>query len=111
MWFIFAATTPAHQQLFHAGWFIESLMTQTLVVHVIRTNKVPFIESMPSKRLIALTLGVVLLGLIIVATPIRSFFGFEELPLSFYPILFAMVLAYLLLTQFAKSEMLKRKWI
>ena len=111
MWFVIGATTPAHQQLFHAGWFIESLMTQTLVVHVIRTNKVPFIESMPSKRLLALTLGVVLLGLIIVSTPIHEFFGFEALPLEFYPILFAMVLAYLLLTQFAKSEMLKRKWI
>jgi len=97
--------------MFHAGWFIESLMSQTLVVHIIRTNKVPFIESMPSKRLLALTLGVVLVGLIIVATPIHALFGFEALPLEFYPILFAMVIAYLVLTQFAKGEMLKRKWI
>jgi len=111
MWFIFAATTPATQQLFHAGWFIESLMTQTLVVYVIRTNKIPFLQSMPSKRLIILTLGVVLVGLAIVATPLRSFFGFAELPLSFYPILFAMVLAYLVLTQIAKGMLLKMKLI
>ena len=111
MWFIFGATTPAHQQMFHAGWFIESLMSQTLVVHIIRTNKIPFIESMPSKRLLALTIGVVLVGLFIVSTPIHALFGFEELPLAFYPILFGMVIAYLILTQLAKAAMIKRKWI
>ena len=53
----------------------------------------------------------VLIGLIIVATPLHALFGFEELPLSFYPILFAMVIAYLVLTQFAKAAMIRRKWI
>ncbi len=111
MWFVFAANSAGSQQLFHAGWFIESLMTQTLVVHVIRTNKVPFLQSAPSKRLLLLTLGVVVAGLIIVATPIREMFGFEELPLSFYPILFGIVIAYLVITQIAKSALLKMKLI
>ncbi|VVC02239.1 Copper-exporting P-type ATPase B [uncultured archaeon] len=111
MWFVFSATTASQQPIFHAGWFIESLMTQTLVVHVIRTNKVPFLQSAPSKRLLILTIGIAIIGLVIVATPIGHAFGFEELPLSFYPILAGIVLAYLVLTQLAKSYLLKKKII
>ena len=111
MWFVFGATTIAAAPLFQAGWFIESLMTQTLVVMVIRTNKIPFIQSMPSKRLLGLSLGIIAIGLIIVATPLRSIFGFHELPWQFYPILFGMILAYLILTQLAKTYLLGAKKI
>ncbi len=111
MWFVFSATLPAEQALFHAGWFIESLMTQTLVVHVIRTNKIPFLQSMPSKTLLLTTFGAVCVGLLIVATPIGALFGFEMLPPLFYLLLAVMVVAYLLLTQFVKTELLKRKII
>ncbi|MCX8175151.1 MAG: magnesium-translocating P-type ATPase [Candidatus Micrarchaeota archaeon] len=111
MWFVFGATTIAKQGIFHAGWFIESLMTQTLVVHVIRTNKIPFLQSMPSKRLTILTFGIVAVGLAIVATPLREMFDFGELPAEYYPILFGLVISYLALTQLAKSLLLKMKII
>ncbi len=111
MWFVFGAQTMAQQQLFHAGWFIESLMTQTLVVHVIRTNKVPFLESMPSDKLLLSTFGAVFIGLLLVATPLRGIFGFGELPPLFYALLVAMVVAYLVLTQFAKTALLKMGFI
>ena len=111
MWFVFGCTTAATQSVFHAGWFIESLATQTLIVHVIRTNKIPFIQSMPSKRLMILTVGIVCVGLLIVATPLRELFGFGELPAAYYPILLGMIVAYLILTQLLKSLLLKMKWI
>jgi len=111
MWFVFGAQTMAMQGLFQAGWFIESLMTQTLVVMVIRTNKIPFLQSMPSKRLFALSLGIVAIGLVIVVSPVRHFFGFMELPWQFYPILAGMVLVYLVLTQIIKSYLLGAKKI
>ncbi|HQT45218.1 MAG TPA: HAD-IC family P-type ATPase, partial [Candidatus Micrarchaeota archaeon] len=111
MWFVFGATTLALAPLFQAGWFIESLMTQTLVVMIIRTNKIPFLQSMPSKRLLGLSLGIVAIGLIIVATPLRSIFGFQELPWKFYPILLGMIVAYLILTQLAKTYLLGAKKI
>ncbi|MCX6769972.1 MAG: HAD-IC family P-type ATPase [Candidatus Micrarchaeota archaeon] len=110
MWFVFGWQSGS-QQLFHSGWFIESLMSQTLIVHVIRTNKIPFLESRPSKRLLFLTLLIVAVGIAIVATPIGAFFGFAPPPLSFYPVLFGLVIAYLVLTQLAKSAMLRLKWI
>jgi Mg2+-importing ATPase len=108
MWFVFSATTPAQQALFHTGWFIESLMSQTLVVHVIRTNKIPFLQSMPSNKLLLTTFGAVGIGLLLVATPIGGILGFQAPPPLFYVLLVVMVVAYLFLTQFVKNELLKR---
>ena len=48
MWFVFHATTPAARTLFQSGWFVEGLLSQTLVVHMIRTRKLPFVESRPA---------------------------------------------------------------
>ena len=95
----------------YAFFLHVTLMTQTLVVHVIRTNKIPFLQSMPSKTLLLTTFGAVCVGLLIVATPIGALFGFEMLPPLFYLLLAVMVVAYLLLTQFVKTELLKRKII
>jgi len=97
--------------VFQAGWFIESIMTQTLIIHVIRTNKIPFIQSRPSVKLLLLSLVIVSIALLIVLTPIRAMFGFGELPLNYFPILAVMVIAYLGLTQFIKMQLLKRKMI
>ncbi|PIT85259.1 magnesium-translocating P-type ATPase [Candidatus Micrarchaeota archaeon CG10_big_fil_rev_8_21_14_0_10_59_7] len=93
---------------FHAGWFIESIITQTLVIHVIRTNKIPFLESRPSNRLLFLSLAVVGVALLIVLTPLHYYFGFGHLPEVFFPILAVMVACYLLLTQFVKKKLLER---
>ncbi|MFH0835232.1 MAG: magnesium-translocating P-type ATPase [Candidatus Micrarchaeota archaeon] len=93
---------------FHAGWFLESLITQTLVIHVIRTNKIPFLESRPSNRLLLLSLAIVGVALLIVLTPLHIYFGFGHLPEIFFPILAVMVACYLFLTQFVKRKLLER---
>lgn len=98
----------AEPALFQTGWFVESLTTQVLVIHIIRTNKIPFIESRPSKTLLISSLAVVLTGMIIPFTVIGSFFGFQPLPPLFFAILLAMSVAYLLLVQVVKALFLKK---
>ncbi len=96
---------------FQAGWFIESIMTQTLVIYVIRTNKIPFIQSWPSRKLMALSAAILLVALLVVLTPLRDYFGFAPLPLVFFPILAVFIVTYLFLTQFIKTRLLARKII
>jgi len=107
MWFVFSgATNPA---LFRTGWFVESLFTQTLIIFVIRTNKIPFLQSWPSKSVIATTLGIVAIGCILPFTPLTKWFQFAPLPPLFFLFLFAMGLAYLFMTQLIKTWFI-RKW-
>jgi len=68
LWFVFRAQQP----LFNTGWFLESLCTQTLVIHVIRTGKIPFIESMPSMSLIFLSVYIVTIGLVLPFIPLGN---------------------------------------
>ncbi|KKU47545.1 MAG: Magnesium-translocating P-type ATPase [Candidatus Woesebacteria bacterium GW2011_GWF2_46_8] len=93
---------------FQAGWFIESLATQTLVIYIIRTQKLPFIQSKPSKLLIATTLGAVGLSVILTFNGFGSFFGFEPLPLIALFSIFLLVIIYLLMTELVKQQFYKR---
>jgi Mg2+-importing ATPase len=93
----------ARPGLFQTGWFVESLATQTLVIFVIRTRRVPFFRSGPSRALLIASLAVVAAGIAIPLTPLGPLFGFARLPLVFYPILAAMIGVYLLLVEAAKS--------
>lgn len=88
--------------VFQTGWFMESLATQTLVIHVIRTNKLPFIGSRPSIYLTITTLLAVTIGWLIPFSPIGPWFGFTRLPFSMMATLFFIVVGYLLLTEFGK---------
>jgi len=88
---------------FQAGWFIESLATQILVIYVIRTQKIPFIQSRPSKTLTFATLGILSIGFIITLKGIGSFFGFDSLPLNAYLIIAALVIVYLLIVEGVKQ--------
>jgi P-type Mg2+ transporter len=92
----------ANEALFQTGWFIESLATQSLVIFVIRTRKRPW-ESRPHAILTALSVGVVLVGLIIPLTPIGAAFGFVVLPAQFFVFLVLAVAAYLGLTEVVKN--------
>jgi Mg2+-importing ATPase len=98
----------ASPSLFQTGWFVESLTTQILVIHIIRTNKVPFIGSRASKSLLLATIGTVLVGALIPYTFIGGFFGFTPLPPLFFGILLAMSVAYLILVQFVKTLFARR---
>jgi len=111
MYFVFGANTPAHAALFQTGWFVESLMTQTLIIHIIRTNKIPFLQSRPSWPLTATTVAVMAVGLWLPASPLAPALGFVTLPALYWPILVATLFCYLALTQTVKHVLLRRRWI
>ncbi|HUI89794.1 MAG TPA: magnesium-translocating P-type ATPase [Anaerolineales bacterium] len=102
MWFVFGANTVSRQALFQTGWFVESLFTQTLIVHVIRTNRIPFIQSRASKSLILTSLIIVAIGVWLTISPLASTLGFVALPPSYWPFLLATLIAYITLTQTVK---------
>src|SRR5438445_5282258 len=107
----FAAAPPADQTyaaaLFHTGWFVESLMTQTLIIHVIRTNLIPFLQSRASWQLTLTTLLIMAFGAYLPYSPVASALGFVPLPLTFWPILLATLLCYVGLTQLIKMWLIK----
>jgi Mg2+-importing ATPase len=106
MWFIFnGAANPA---LFRTGWFVESLFTQTLIVYVIRTNKIPFLQSRPSRNVLIMTLSIVAIGCIIPFTPLAQWFQFAPLPILYFILLFGMGFIYLILTQFLKMLFIRK---
>jgi Mg2+-importing ATPase len=95
--------------LFHTGWFVESLFTQTLIVHVIRTNKIPFVQSLASKPLLISSVAVVATGaLMTVIGPIARILGFVTLPPLYWLLLLGMLLIYVVLTQLVKTWFIHR---
>jgi len=111
-WDVSTPATAAHSQsLFQTGWFVESLLTQTLIIHVIRTNKRPFIASRASRFLTATTLAIVALGVAIPFSSVGRYLGFSTLPVLYWPLLALTVALYVLLTQGAKMVLLRRGWI
>ncbi|MCX5658051.1 MAG: magnesium-translocating P-type ATPase [Candidatus Omnitrophica bacterium] len=104
LWFVFHANQP----LFNTGWFLESLCTQTLVIHVIRTGKIPFIESKPSQFLMFTSIYIVTIGLILPFIPLGKHFGFVMPPLTFFIVLIAIVTTYLFAVQRVKSWFIKK---
>ncbi|MBI3524547.1 MAG: magnesium-translocating P-type ATPase [Betaproteobacteria bacterium] len=108
MWFIFGASTPAQQTLFQSGWFIEGLMTQTLVVHMIRTQKIPFVQSRPGTALLVTTAIIMAIGIFIPMGPIAHYFKLQALPLTYFPILIVILAGYMALTQGMKHYYTRR---
>ncbi len=94
--------------LFHTGWFVESLFTQTLIIHVIRTNKLPFIHSRASRPLLLTSLLIVAAGAYLPFSPLGAALGFTPLPLLYWPLLLGMLLAYVVLTQVVKTWFVRR---
>jgi Mg2+-importing ATPase len=93
---------------FRAGWFIESLATQTLIIFAIRTRRVPFFRSRPSIGLLAAGLGVVAIGAYIPYSPVAGVLGFLPLPAPFFLALTGMVVIYLVLVELAKAWLFRR---
>ncbi len=111
MWFVFKAVTPSHASLFQTGWFVESLLTQTLIIHVIRTNKVPFLQSRAAWPLTLTSLAIMAIGVWLPFSPFAEVLGFTRLPRLYWPLLLVTLLCYVLLTQWVKSWLLRRSWI
>ncbi|WP_423974615.1 magnesium-translocating P-type ATPase [Kaistella sp.] len=113
MWFIFKANSADHQHLFQTGWFVESLISQTLIVHMIRTRKIPFIQSWASAPVVALTSAIMLVGILIPFSPFAAAFKMTPLPLIYFPWLLGILFSYCLLTQFVKNWFIKKynQWL
>jgi Mg2+-importing ATPase len=94
--------------LFHTGWFVESLFTQTLIIHVIRTNKIPFLQSWASWPLILTSLIIVAVGAWLTVSPLAGTLGFVPLPPLFWLYLAIMLLGYAILTQLVKTWFIRR---
>lgn len=103
MWWVFHANTPETQTLFQSGWFVVGLLSQTLIVHMIRTRRLPFIQSRAARPLMAMTLLVMVVG---VSLP---FFAAGVLPavagaaVKLFPWLIAILAGYMTLTQLVKG--------
>jgi Mg2+-importing ATPase len=111
MLWVFNCWDPARAAVFQTGWFVESLMTQTLIIHVIRTNKIPFVQSRASLSLIATTLCIMGFGMWLPYSPLASALGLSRLPGMYWPILLLTLVAYLCVTQMIKVWLLRNKWI
>ena len=111
-WAISTPEAAAHSEsLFQTGWFVESLLTQTLIIHVIRTNRIPFLQSRASWPLMAMSVVIMAIGIVLPYTPLGSYLGFTELPLLYWPLLGITLLCYVVLTQMVKMWLLRRKWV
>jgi Mg2+-importing ATPase len=97
--------------LFHTGWFVESLLTQTLIIHVIRTRKIPFIQARASLPLTITTVIIMAVGAWLPYSPLARMLGFVPLPGLFWPILFLTLLCYVVLTQLVKMWLIRKKWL
>ncbi len=103
MFFVFNATTAASASVFQTGWFIESMVTQILIMFVIRTNKIPFLESRPNKFFVLSSIFIILIAIGTTLSPFGKFFGFTPLPFTYFVILFLLTIVYLVLAQIVKS--------
>ena len=111
MLYVFHCWDPPRASLFQTGWFVESLMTQTLIIHVIRTNKIPFLQSRASTALTATSACIMAFGVWLPYSPMASALGFTQLPGLYWPILLLTLFGYLFLTQMIKVTLLRKHWI
>ncbi|TXF12430.1 magnesium-translocating P-type ATPase [Pelomicrobium methylotrophicum] len=108
MWFVFGADTPEEQTLFQSGWFVVGLMTQTLIVHMIRTPKIPFVQSRAATPLMVMTAIIIAIGIFLPMGPLAHYFKLQALPPLYFALLPLILLAYMGLTQVMKGIYVRR---
>ena len=113
MWWVFKCQGPDMESLFQSGWFVEGLLSQTLIVHMIRTRKVPFIQSSASWPVMLMTFSIMAIGICIPFTSFGSSIGLTPLPLSYFPWLIGILLSYCVLTQWLKTRYIRvfKRWL
>ncbi|MEZ5691926.1 MAG: magnesium-translocating P-type ATPase [Rickettsiales bacterium] len=113
MWFIFSANTIEEQTLFHTGWFVSGLLTQTLIVHMIRTEHIPFIGSRASNSLLISTALIMIAGIIIPYTTMGEAAGMVALPISYFAYLSGILLGYCLSVTLIKGWYIRKfgQWL
>jgi len=97
--------------LFQTGWFVESLLTQTLIIHIIRTNRIPFLQSWASWPLTVTTAVIMAVGAWLPFSPIAAWLGFAPLPPLYWPLIVLTLFCYVVLTQSVKAWLLRKTWI
>ncbi|MGY2262433.1 magnesium-translocating P-type ATPase [Pseudomonas sp. SDO55104_S430] len=108
MWYVFGANSPEHQTLFQSGWFMVGLLTQTLIVHMIRTPKVPFLQSRAATPLMVMTGIIMAVGIFLPMGPLAHYFKLQALPGLYFVFLPVILLAYMGLTQAVKGFYIRR---
>ena len=108
MWWVFKANVPEAQTLFQSGWFVVGLLSQTLIVHMIRTRRVPFIQSRAAWPLLVMTLVIMVAGIALPFSPLAPWLQLQALPLSYFPWLAGILLGYMTLTQMVKGFYVRR---
>lgn len=108
MWFVFQANNPGDQSLFQSGWFVEGLLSQTLIVHMIRTQRIPFVQSRASRPVLFMTALIVICGVLLPFTPIGLVVGLRPLPLAYLPWLVGILTGYFVFMQVIKTLYIKR---
>jgi Mg2+-importing ATPase len=108
MWHVFGADSIASQSLFQSGWFVEGLLSQTLIVLMIRTEKIPFFQSTAAPSVVLLTFAIMAIGIAIPFSPLGAAVGLQPLPLANFPWLAGILLAYCVLTQAVKTAYRRR---
>ncbi len=108
MWFVFSAQTIERQSLFQTGWFVESLLTQTLIVYIIRTPRLPFFQSNPAPIMAAISVVVMAIGTALPFSPLAPALGFVPLPAAYFGWLAAILFCYACLTQLVKTWFVRR---
>lgn len=103
LWYVFGCNNADSAALFQSGWFIEGLLSQTLIVHMIRTRKIPFIQSRASWPLMILTISIIILGMCIPFTALGHSIGFVDLPPIYFLWLWGTLLAYCVIAQVIKN--------
>jgi Mg2+-importing ATPase len=108
MWFVFHANAPAGEGVFQSGWFIESLLSQTLIIHMIRTEKIPFIQSRAAVPVLLLTSLIMAVGLYLPYSTLGAAVNLAHPPAAFFLWLVATLRAYGALTQIVKNWYIRR---
>ncbi|GAB5340961.1 magnesium-translocating P-type ATPase [Pseudomonas fluorescens] len=108
MWYVFSANSVEMQTLFQSGWFIEGLLSQTLVVHMLRTRKIPFFQSTAAWPVLMMTAIVICLGIYVPFSPLGTLVGLEPLPLAYFPWLVGTLFAYCCVAQLMKTIYIRR---
>ncbi|MCO6504486.1 MAG: magnesium-translocating P-type ATPase [Snodgrassella sp.] len=108
MWYVFHANTPEVQNLFHSGWFVEGLLSQTLVVHMLRTRKIPFVQSTAALPVLLMTGLIMAIGICIPFSPISNWIGLTALPWQYFPWLVLTLGCYCVVTQIVKRWYIRR---
>ncbi|MCA3175551.1 MAG: cation transporting ATPase C-terminal domain-containing protein, partial [Burkholderiales bacterium] len=104
--FVMLSWFNASQALFHTGWFVESLVTQTLVLFIIRTQGNP-LKNRPSRALVLTVLTALCIGVALPFTPLAHWLGFVPLPLDYFIFLVSAAAAYLILVQMVKQRLMR----